>query len=95
VSEKDASQRREVSYCGMVQGVGFRYTARWIASQFSVTGYVENLPDGRVLLVAEGAAGELDRFLAVISRELGRYIDAAQQTVAPATGQFQRFEIRH
>ena len=95
MSEKDASQRREVLYHGMVQGVGFRYTTRWIASQFQVTGYVQNLADGRVLLVAEGAAGELDRLLAAISRQMGRYIDGARETVSPATGQFQRFEIRH
>jgi acylphosphatase len=75
--------------------VGFRYTARRIAARFGVTGYVRNLPDGRVLLVAEGAAEQLDRFLREIRAQMGRYIDDARVTDAPATGQFSHFEIRY
>ena len=44
-------------FSGHVQGVGFRYTTRSVASRFAVTGYVRNLPDGRVELVAEGGSG--------------------------------------
>jgi acylphosphatase len=41
-------QRREVHYSGHVQGVGFRYTTRSIARGYEVTGFVQNLEDGRV-----------------------------------------------
>ena len=87
--------RREVWYRGMVQGVGFRYTTRRIASRFPVTGYVRNLSDGRVLLVAEGPVEHVDRFLASVLTEMGRYIDEAQQVTHAATGEFRAFEIRH
>jgi acylphosphatase len=94
VTEATGLQRREVCYQGRVQGVGFRYTAQWIAARFRVTGYVRNLPDGNVLLVAEGHPEELDRFLAEVRGQMGRYIDQARQTVGAATGQFSHFEIR-
>ena len=48
------AERRRVVYTGRVHGVGFRFTARRIAGKVPVTGYVRNLPDGRVELLAEG-----------------------------------------
>ena len=46
--------RRRVYFSGRVQGVGFRFTCQSLARGFEVAGYVRNLPDGRVELVAEG-----------------------------------------
>lgn len=40
-------------YEGRVQGVGFRYTVKKIATGFDVTGTISNLPDGRVELLAQ------------------------------------------
>src|SRR5688572_25537300 len=52
---------KQVFYSGRVQGVGFRYTAKQLAAGFDVTGWVRNLPDGRVeLLVIAEEAEELD-----------------------------------
>jgi hypothetical protein len=48
-----------------------------------------------VLLVVEGQPAELDRFLLAIARHMGHYIDRVSQNVAPATGEFSHFEIRH
>lgn len=79
----------------MVQGVGFRYTTRRLATRFRVTGYVKNLPDGRVLVVVEGAADELQRFLEAVAREMGHHIDEQRETVRPATGGFSGFEVRY
>ena len=88
-------QQREVYYLGMVQGVGFRYETRRIASQFAVTGYVRNLPDGRVLVLVEGASRELDRFLEAVRARMDHYIREVSQTIQPASGQFGRFDIRY
>jgi acylphosphatase len=76
-----------------VQGVGFRYTARRIAERFDVTGFVKNLPDGRVYLVAEGMVDEVERFLSAVSAELGRYITATRQLGGAASDEFSGFEI--
>jgi acylphosphatase len=60
----------QVYYSGNVQGVGFRYTVKSVATGFEVTGTVRNLSDGRVHLVAEGAREELEGFRQAI-REAG------------------------
>ncbi|MEX2139501.1 MAG: acylphosphatase [Pirellulales bacterium] len=95
MNEKSARQRRLVHYRGHVQGVGFRYTARQVAAGFDVTGYVQNLADGRVRLVAEGLPQELDRFLDELSGRMAGYIRETQSDVAPAINEFEDFEIRH
>ncbi|MEN6405143.1 MAG: acylphosphatase [Thermoguttaceae bacterium] len=88
-------QQREIYYAGHVQGVGFRYTVRSLAAGFDVTGFVRNLPDGRVQVVVEGQPREIDEFLDSVQREMSHYIQAAHQTTLSATGRFAMFEIRH
>jgi len=80
-------------FSGMVQGVGFRYTAEHIARRFAVTGYVKNLSDGRVQLVAEGEPAELKRFVTAVEREMAGYIRDLQINESPGTGQFVDFSI--
>lgn len=85
--------RCEVHYAGRVQGVGFRFTTQWIARGFAVTGFVRNLPDGRVQLVAEGEEAEADRFLAKIADSMAGNIEHADVQRGDATGEFAGFEI--
>lgn len=87
--------RASVIYSGQVQGVGFRWTTNGIAKRFNVTGYVANLPDGRVQLEVEGESTEVDRFLAAIAERMRDNIRDAQIDRAPATGEFSDFSIRH
>ena len=95
MSEPTEQERRELYYQGMVQGVGFRYTIRRIAARFAVTGYVQNLPDGRVFLLAEGPPQQLDRFLTAVAGAMGHFIRHTQQTTHPASGRFREFDIRY
>lgn len=88
-------ERREIHYSGRVQGVGFRYTVRQISQRHRVAGYVENLADGRVRLVAEGGAAELDRFLGAVTHALAENIRATDTKTSPAQGEFDHFGIRH
>jgi acylphosphatase len=88
-------QRCEAYYSGRVQGVGFRYTAQSIAATHSVTGYVHNLPDGRVRLEAEGEREELGRFLKAVAQRMEENIRICTVDFRPATGEFQAFQIRH
>ncbi len=94
MSGEDAAERLEVYYSGRVQGVGFRYTVRWVAARFAVSGFVRNLADGRVELIAEGSADELRRLVDAVDAEMGRYVAETQEQTGPATGRFEGFEIR-
>jgi len=88
-------ERREVNYRGRVQGVGFRYTCQRVAAGYPVTGYVRNLPDGSVQLVAEGEAEIVQQFLAAITKKMRDYIAQADVQRLDATGEYSSFEIRH
>lgn len=48
---------------GKVQGVGYRYHAHETASGLGLAGWVRNLPDGTVEIVAEGAADALQKLI--------------------------------
>jgi len=77
-----------------VQGVGFRYAAKTVATGFEINGTVRNLSDGRVELVAEGAREELEAFRAAIRDEgLAGFIRDEQITWADAKNEFHGFEI--
>jgi len=47
---------------GHVQGVGFRAAARRRAIELGLTGYVRNLADGRVEILAQGDPANIDAF---------------------------------
>ena len=89
-------KRAHVFYAGRVQGVGFRYTVREVACGYEVTGFVRNLVDGRVELVAEGDEEELQAFLAAVkSSQLASHIRTADVNWRDFTGEFKRFEIAY
>ncbi len=90
----ETHRRIDVHYSGTVQGVGFRYRARSIAQQFDMVGFVRNLEDGRVQVVAEGDKDELLAFLREIDQQLARFIRNKNVAWLKAQGQFASFEIR-
>jgi acylphosphatase len=53
---------------GRVQGVGFRISAQWEARRIGVTGWVRNLPDGRVEVHAQGTESQVGEFTTWLSR---------------------------
>jgi acylphosphatase len=55
--------RRRVEVSGEVQGVFYRDTCRRVAGQQGVTGWVRNLPDGRVEAVFEGEPDRVERLV--------------------------------
>ncbi len=46
--------RKHIYFSGRVQGVGFRYSAIYLARPLGLTGWVENLWDGRVEMEVQG-----------------------------------------
>lgn len=82
-----------IFYTGRVQGVGFRFTAIDIAKDIGVTGWVKNLRDGRVELLAEAEEEKLKNFLSRINNFFARYIQDTDINWLAATGEFKDFII--
>ena len=55
--------RRHIYFSGRVQGVGFRFRASWAAKGLGLTGWVSNLPDGRVEMEVQGEEKNIQKFL--------------------------------
>lgn len=79
---------------GRVQGVAYRFFAEKYANRLGLTGWVRNVEDGRVEVVAEGPAAEIETFLDRL-REGPRLalVDRLDVRREKATGEFGSFEI--
>ena len=86
----------QVFYKGRVQGVGFRFTVRHIAKGFEMTGWVRNLPDGRVELQVTGDEEEVRAFLDQVAQsELHSLIREQTEHKLNEPVAARGFEIRH
>lgn len=83
-----------VFFSGRVQGVGFRYQTLQVAKEFEVSGWVLNLPDGRVQLEAEGRAQEVKDFIAAVQERMEGHIRKVEQANAMRLPQFSGFTIK-
>jgi len=93
---KNRSKKRiHVFYLGRVQGVGFRFTAERVALFLGITGWVKNLPDGRVEVVAEGDEAKLVLFLEKMKNgPMKPYLRGVAVDWQEARGEFQDFSLR-
>ena len=86
----------QVFFEGNVQGVGFRWSVKQIAKGFDVTGWIRNLPDGRVELLASGEEAEVRAFIEAIDQsELRAHIRKQNELALAVAPQARGFEIRH
>jgi len=87
--------RIEVTYQGRVQGVGFRWQVCHLSENFKWTGYVKNLLDGSVELLAEGELKEVESFIETVDSTMKAYW--TQKSVDKRAGlpHFQNFSIRY
>ncbi len=85
-------QRLTAYISGMVQQASYRARAVTIARAFGLIGYVQNLPDGRVMVVAEGEEADLDRFEKAlwVKNTIIKVADNHSEH-SPATGEFVSF----
>lgn len=96
MSSGETVKQMHIIFSGRVQGVGFRYTVCRLAEPFSITGFVRNLWNGDVELVAEGNEHELGRFLQTIqTSSLKRNIMNNRVRWKEATGTFEQFGISY
>jgi acylphosphatase len=81
---------------GIVQGVGFRYFTVYQAQRIGgITGYVRNLRNGSVEVVAEGEREKLEQLLAQLRKgPIGAHVTGVDVFWENPTGEFTNFGIR-
>ncbi len=87
--------RVRVLYSGRVQGVGFRATARQIAGDFRVCGFVRNLADGTVELQAQGEDAEVRGLLEALAFRMRYNIQSAARGEIAARQDETGFDIAY
>lgn len=90
-----ALRRVHVFVSGKVQGVGFRDFTNAKASGLGLSGWVMNLPDGRVELVAEGGEAALEKLIDAVARgPAAAKVDKIERKEEDYSGEFKQFEVR-
>ena len=88
-------KRLELRLFGDVQGVGFRSFAKRRADSFFLKGFVHNLPDGSIEIIAEGEEKNLQEFLNSISKgPMFSEVNTIEIKWTQAEGKFLRFDVR-
>ena len=75
--------RKKYKFYGRVQGVGFRYTAKYLAQSLGLTGWVENEYDGTVEMEVQGREPMIDKLLEGLNRNSFINIEWIDSEVIP------------
>ncbi len=89
-------KRIKLKISGWVQVVGFRYFVRRMAKKLALTGYVKNLDNKKVEVVAEGDEEKLKRLYKLCQK--GPFlakVTECKKIEKKFTGEFDSFEIEH
>jgi acylphosphatase len=84
---------KHIIFTGNVQGVGFRFTAHRIASRYQLTGFVRNLYDGTVEMLAQGSEQEIKNCINDINNSFTGYIRETLINEIPADPKYKDFRI--
>lgn len=81
---------------GLVQGVCFRAYTQLKASEFGISGWVRNLPNDCVEVIAEGEKKQLELLLSWLhSGPSSAEVEKVEEKWEKASGEFSGFQIRH
>jgi acylphosphatase len=96
VTGSSTQRRLWLQVQGRVQGVFFRASTREQAQRLGLAGWVRNLPDGSVEVLAEGEEASLRRLADWCRRgPPGAHVDEVEESWHPATGELSGFSIRY
>lgn len=84
---------RQIIFFGRVQGVGFRFTALRTANRCELVGWVRNLPDGSVEMLAQGRKADIEQCLAEIKDYFSGYITEIKTDEVPTNPAYNDFRI--
>ena len=88
--------RAHVFVSGRVQGVFFRSETQDEALRHNITGWVRNLPDGRVEAIFEGEKDRVDSLIEFFRRgPTGARVTRVNLAWEVYTGEFKTFSIRY
>ena len=90
-----AQERWRIRCFGRVQQVGFRYTAMYQAKDLYLTGWVENLHDGSVLMEAQGGKTQLRKFLIRLKSQQHIHIEKTTIEILPVQPYERAFSVRN
>ncbi len=88
--------RLHVHVSGLVQGVNFRWFTQRRAVDLGLRGWVRNMSDGSVEIMAEGERRDLESLLdSVRVGPSSAVVETVDVQWSAATGELGRFEVRH
>lgn len=86
--------RKHFRFKGRVQGVGFRYRAKYAANGMGITGWVKNVYDGSVEMEAQGTEEAINQMLVMINRSDYIVIDSIESEEIPLEEDERSFYVR-
>ena len=86
--------RKHIRFTGRVQGVGFRYRAKYAASGLGITGWVRNEWDGSVEMEAQGTAEQINKMLVLINQSDYVFIENIESKQIPLENSELGFHVR-
>ncbi|MBR3234299.1 MAG: acylphosphatase [Atopobiaceae bacterium] len=91
-------RRLRMRFVGEVQGVGFRWTARRVAQELGLSGWVRNEPDGSVSMELQGRSADIACFFTLFDRSYAnypiRYVIDEKDDIKPHEGEKGPFMVR-
>ena len=84
---------KRIIFTGRVQGVGFRFTARRAASRRQLTGFVRNVPDGTVEMLAQGRSEDIDDCIQDLKEYFTGYLKETSIEEIPPDPRYIDFKI--
>ncbi len=88
-----AEVRKRLNFCGRVQGVGFRYKAKYLARSMGLTGWVRNEADGTVTLEIQGRPQLVDKLLQGLNHDSFIAIDWVDGKDIPVEEEEKSFQV--
>jgi acylphosphatase len=84
---------KHIIFSGRVQGIGFRFTAFNIANRYELAGFVRNLPDGTVEMLAQGNPDDITNCIRDIQESFIGYITDTKIEDTTPNLQYKTFKI--
>lgn len=85
--------RKQYVFTGRVQGVGFRYTAQYLAQGLGITGWVKNEWDGSVVMEAQGTQEMLEELVRKLQMRNFSRVDYVAELTVPTVSEY-GFHVR-